>query len=199
MKNLFVKTLISISTTLILTSAGFADTTNTTLLVNDPWSRATPPGATTAAGFMQIVNPTDQADRLVGFSAAISAKPEIHTHKHVDGVMTMTKLEDGLVIPANGKAVLKPMSDHLMLLELKDSLSASSTFTVTAHFENAGDMDIVFDVLSVEDAQAKIEKTMQHDSAHGEHGKMKGHKDKKHNQMDMKHDAPMENNTGSES
>jgi hypothetical protein len=46
--------------------------------VRHPWSRATAPGATVAAGYMEIRNSGAQSDRLSGASSPAAERVELH-------------------------------------------------------------------------------------------------------------------------
>ena len=56
------------------------------------WTRATPPNAPTAGGYLTITNTGDEADRLVVVSSPGAKIGEIHEMKVEDGVMTMRPL-----------------------------------------------------------------------------------------------------------
>jgi copper(I)-binding protein len=47
-----------------------------------------------------------------------------------------------LVVPAGGRAVLKPGGIHLMLMGLKQSLEVNDAFSLTLKFEKAGAIDL---------------------------------------------------------
>lgn len=114
-----------------------------------PWARATPAGAKVAAGYVAITNHAAAPDRLVSASAEIAGRTEIHEMAVKDGIMTMRRLPDGLPVPANGKAALKPSSAHLMFLELKRPLKQGESFDGTLTFEKAGTVKVTFAVQAV--------------------------------------------------
>src|SRR5690554_2110175 len=71
------------------------------LVIDHPWSRATPEGAKVAAGYAVIRNEGPSAERLVAASGEISGRTEIHEMAIDDeGVMRMRHLAEGLEIPA---------------------------------------------------------------------------------------------------
>jgi copper(I)-binding protein len=111
------------------------------LELTDLWTRATPPRAPAAGGFLTITNRGDQADRLVGVSSPAAAIGEIHEMSVEDGVMTMRPLDDGLVIPAHGTVTLAPGGFHIMLIDLKAPLVEGEKAPVTLEFEKAGSID----------------------------------------------------------
>ena len=71
------------------------------LEITDLWTRATPPRAPAAGGFLTITNLGDESDRLVAVSSPAAAISEVHEMKVEDGIMTMRPLDDGLEIPAH--------------------------------------------------------------------------------------------------
>jgi copper(I)-binding protein len=78
------------------------------IMVEQPWSRATHSGANTGAVYMTINNRSGTADRLTGASSDVANKVKIHEMKVENGVMRMREITGGLSIPANGSVVLKP-------------------------------------------------------------------------------------------
>lgn len=117
------------------------------LTIDHPWSRATPPGAEVAAGYMVVRNGGAEPDRLVAVTSAISDKSEIHSMRVDDkGVMTMRPVEGGLEIPAGGEVELKPGGFHLMFLGLKQRPVQGDRFPATLTFEKAGEVAVEFAV-----------------------------------------------------
>jgi periplasmic copper chaperone A len=117
--------------------------------IEHPWSRATPPGAKVAAGYVEISNEGSAADRLVAASADIAGKTTIHEMANANGVMTMRLLSDGIAVPAKGEVALKPGSYHLMFEGLKQPLKQGEQFAGTLTFEKAGTVDVKFAVQGI--------------------------------------------------
>jgi hypothetical protein len=82
------------------------------ITVDKAWSRATPKGAETGAGYLTIHNTGATPDRLTGGAADFGAV-EIHQMTTENGVMTMRELKDGLNIPAHGTIRLAPGGYHI--------------------------------------------------------------------------------------
>jgi copper(I)-binding protein len=116
------------------------------IVVDHPWSRATPPGAKVAAGYVALRNEGGEADRLVAASGAIAGRTEIH-EMAVDGngVMTMRPVE-GVEIPAGGSAELKPGGFHIMFLDLQAGAKEGESFKGSLTFEKAGTIEVEFAV-----------------------------------------------------
>ena len=107
------------------------------LVIEQAWARATPKGATVAAGYLTIRNNGASADKLVGGSADFADSVQIHEMSNAGGVMKMRQT-DGLDIPAKGSVALKPNGYHLMFQGLKQPLVAGQSVKVTLTFEHAG-------------------------------------------------------------
>jgi len=116
------------------------------LVITQTWSRATPKGAKTGGAYLTIENKGSAPDRLIGGSADVAGKVEIHEMAMSDGVMKMRPLEKGLEI-APGKTVkLAPGGYHVMLMDLKSPLKKGDKLPVTLEFEKAGKVAVSFDV-----------------------------------------------------
>jgi copper(I)-binding protein len=119
------------------------------LVISLAWSRATPSGAKTGAGYLTIENKGNAPDRLIGGSADVAGKVEIHEMAMSNGVMKMRPLDKGLEI-APGKTVkLGPGGDHVMLMDLKSQLKQGDKLPITLEFEKAGKVTVSFDVQGV--------------------------------------------------
>jgi periplasmic copper chaperone A len=131
---------------LAVTPATAADYKAGSLDISDPWSRATPKGASVAAGYMKIKNNGSTPDRLVSGSSDVAAKFELHEMKMENGVARMRPVKDGLEIKPGETVELKPGSLHVMFAGLKKPLSAGNKFKATLVFEKAGSVSVDYDV-----------------------------------------------------
>jgi copper(I)-binding protein len=119
------------------------------LVITQAWSRATPGGAKVAGGYLTIENKGSTPDRLIGGSADIADKVQIHEMSMNNGVMTMRPLDQGLTIEPGKTVKLAPGGYHLMLLDLKSALKRGDKVPVTLEFEKAGKVRLSFDVQGV--------------------------------------------------
>jgi hypothetical protein len=119
------------------------------LVIAQAWSRATPKGAKTGGGYLTIENKGSAPDRLIGGSADVAGKVEIHEMAMSEGVMKMRPLEKGLVIEPGKTVKLAPGGYHVMLMELKSPLKQGDKLPVTLEFEKAGKVTVSFDVEGV--------------------------------------------------
>ena len=108
--------------------------------------RQPPPSAQVSAGYLQIGNPGDEADRLVSVETDAAERVEIHEMDEVDGVMRMREVEGGLEIPAGGQVALQPGGYHLMLMGAREGLEAGQQVDAVLVFERAGRVEVAFDV-----------------------------------------------------
>src|SRR5205085_3638701 len=119
------------------------------LVITQAWSRATPGGAKIGGGYLTIENKGSQPDRLIGGSADVADRVQLHEMAVSNGVMTMRPLEKGLVI-APGKTVkLAPGGYHLMLVDLKRPLKQGDKLPVTLEFETAGNVKLSLEVQGI--------------------------------------------------
>ena len=116
------------------------------IVLEQAWTRATPPNAPVAGGFLTIRNNSDRADRLVSVTSPDAASVEIHQMTMDGGVMRMRKLADGLPIDANAVVTLKPGGYHLMFIGPKKPFAQGGTVTASLRFEHAGTRTIKFEV-----------------------------------------------------
>jgi copper(I)-binding protein len=119
------------------------------LVITQAWSRATPGGAKVGGGYLTIENKGSTPDRLIGGSADIADKIQMHEMAMNGSVMTMRLLDKGLSIDPGKIVKLAPGGYHLMLLDLKRPLKQGDKVPVTLEFEKAGKVKLSLDVLGV--------------------------------------------------
>jgi hypothetical protein len=113
--------------------------------IEDAWTRATPPGAKTAVGYLVIRNPSATPDRLVGARSAAAARVETHVTLKDGDVMRMRQVK-GYDIPAHGSFELKPGGAHLMFVDLERPFKEGDRIAATLRFEKAGEVRVEFQV-----------------------------------------------------
>ena len=119
------------------------------LVISQAWTRATPGGAKTGGGFLTIENKGNSPDKLVGVSAEVAGKVEVHEMSTDGGVMKMRPVEGGLTIDPGKTVKLAPGGLHLMMTDLKGPLKQGDKLPVTLQFEKAGKVAVTLDVLGV--------------------------------------------------
>jgi hypothetical protein len=116
------------------------------LVITQAWSRATPGGAKVGGGYLTIENRGSTPDRLIGGSADVASKVQVHEMSMNNGVMTMRPVEGGLTIDPGKTVKLAPSGYHLMIMDLKSQLKQGDKIPVALEFEKAGKVSIVLNV-----------------------------------------------------
>ncbi|MGH8689971.1 MAG: copper chaperone PCu(A)C [Burkholderiales bacterium] len=112
--------------------------------VRHPWSRATPPGAKVAVGYMEIRNRGSQPDRLLSVSTPVAKRVELHVTQR-EGEVTRMRPQS-FEIPAHERFALRPGGAHLMLVDIVRPLEKGERFRMTLRFERAGELEIELEV-----------------------------------------------------
>ena len=113
----------------------------------DPYARASSPSAKTGAAFMGLENRSDADDRLIAARSDAARRVELHTHVETgDGILQMTQIEDGVLLPAGGSHHMKRGGDHVMLMGLTGPLEQGAEIVITLVFENAGEVEVTVPV-----------------------------------------------------
>lgn len=100
------------------------------LQIREGYVRELPPGQSTSAAFMDVVNSSDRPVAIIAAVSDAAQVAEVHQHRHVNGAMSMEQVRR-LVIPARDHVLFAPGGYHLMLINLKRTLRAGDTVTVT--------------------------------------------------------------------
>lgn len=111
------------------------------MVVDHPWARATIGTSRPGVVYVTLINEGKQDDALIGATSPVATRIHIHQTRRENGVARMLPLKR-LVVPAGGRAVLKPGGIHLMLLGLKQSLEVNDAFSLTLKFEKAGAIEL---------------------------------------------------------
>ena len=107
----------------------------------DAWAR---PGMERgmSAIYMRILNADVEADTLVGVSGDAAELVEIHeSYETEDGLMGMRRI-DALEIPGKSSVVLRQGGLHVMLIQLRQDLTAGDTAGVTLRFKRNDDVPV---------------------------------------------------------
>jgi copper(I)-binding protein len=116
------------------------------IIIDHPWARATPNGATVGAGYFTLSNTGTTADRLVGATAAAADHVEVHEMSIADGVMRMRPVQGGVEVKPGQTVAFKSNAFHLMMIGLKQPLQQGQRIKGTLTFEKAGTVDVEFAV-----------------------------------------------------
>lgn len=138
--------LTTIMAAALLAATAFAhDVSIKGITIDHPWSRATPPGAQVAAGYMKIINNSDAPVTLMG-GAADFADVELHSMAMKDGMMIMAAIPDGLTIEPGESVTFAPGGFHIMFINIKDPFVEGETRRATLDFGKAGTVEVAFSV-----------------------------------------------------
>jgi len=113
--------------------------------IENPWSRATTPGAKIAAGYMVIRNKSAAPDRLIGASSPLAGRMETHVTVRDGEIMRMRQVK-GYDVPAKGSFEAKPGGAHLMFIDIKRPFKEGERIPATLRFEKAGEVKVEFQV-----------------------------------------------------
>ena len=113
--------------------------------IDKPWTRATPPGARMAAGYMTIRNKSASPDKLLSVTSSGAARVETHVTIKDGDIVRMREVK-GYDVPAKGMLELKPGGAHLMFVDIKRPFKDGETIPATLKFEKAGDVKVEFRV-----------------------------------------------------
>lgn len=118
------------------------------IMISGQFTRATPPGAKIAGGFMTLKN-DGVADRLVSAETPLAGRVQIHQMSMEGEVMKMRQLPDGLDLPAGESIELKPGGYHLMMMGLTQPLVQGDSVPLTLNFEKAGKIELTLPVMAI--------------------------------------------------
>jgi copper(I)-binding protein len=113
--------------------------------VHHPWSRATPPGATVAAGYMEIRNRGKEPDRLLGATTPAAQRVELHISVQDGDVARMRQVKSYEIAPRE-RYVLRPGGAHLMLVDIAQPLKKGERVKMKLRFERAGELEVELEV-----------------------------------------------------
>lgn len=141
MFNKFKFFLTAIATLLAFNSAiamGHKHSTNhhhDSVTIDDPWVRSAPPNAPALGAFMNIVNNTHQALKLIKADADGYDRIELHRTQQVGDLMKMVK-QAFMPIPAMDSLLLKPGSWHVMLIGPDSVPKEGEKVRISLYFDN---------------------------------------------------------------
>jgi len=138
--------LLALALASVATAAAANDYKIGALEIQQPWARATPKGAKTAAGYVAVKNTGSAPDRLTGGSLVGAGGAQVHEMTMDNGVMKMRAMPDGIEIKPGETVELKPGGLHLMFTDLKARLVKGQSVKGTLTFANAGSLDVEFAV-----------------------------------------------------
>ena len=119
------------------------------LVIGNPWARATPKGATIGGGYLDIKNNGTAPDRLLRGSVSVAKRFQIHGTTTEDGVAKMREITAGVEIRPGETIKFEPDASHFMFVNLMQPLHEGETVRGTLTFERAGVIEIEYAVAGV--------------------------------------------------
>jgi copper(I)-binding protein len=116
------------------------------LTIDHPSSRPTQPNAKVGVGYLSIRNDGTEPDRLIGGTATVAGRFEVHATTVDNGVARMRRVEDGILVEPGATVELASSGTHVMLLDLKEPIVKGASFDGTLVFERAGTVPVRFSV-----------------------------------------------------
>ena len=110
--------------------------------ITEGWVREVPQGNHNTAGYLRIKNSGKEEIKLINVQADFAEISEFHLMKEEYGIMKMTPLQDGILIPASSTVSLEPGGMHIMFMKLNTSLKLSEEHKIHLTFENIGGSSI---------------------------------------------------------
>jgi len=111
------------------------------------------PKSGTGAVYFTLTNSGNASDRLVEVTdirveapSDFSDMVELHETVMTDGVMKMQKLDLGIHVPAGETVELKPGGLHVMVMNIKRSLTPGDQVTLELRFESGAQQTVVAEV-----------------------------------------------------
>jgi hypothetical protein len=119
--------------------------------VGHPWTRATPPGAKVAAGYLSVRNSGKLPERILGASSPAAERVELHIQVREGDVLKMREVQS-VEVPPGQSRMLRPGSLHLMLVNLRKPLVRGQSIPLTLRFERTGDLQVELEVQAADTA-----------------------------------------------
>ncbi len=116
--------------------------------IEKAWARPALRGNPLAVYF-KIENNLKETEKLISVTSQVAELNEIHLSNMVDGTMKMVK-QEFVEIEPNKVLEFKPMSYHVMLINLKQDLNVGDQIEISLIFEKFGEKNIIVEVKETE-------------------------------------------------
>jgi copper(I)-binding protein len=110
------------------------------VMVNEAWARSSAGASTTGAAYVTLKGGA-KADSLVSVSTPIAATAEVHETTNDNGVSEMRPVP-AVAVPAGQTVSFTPGGTHIMLMGLKQKLTAGQSFPLTLTFAHAAPVTV---------------------------------------------------------
>ncbi len=119
------------------------------ITIDNFWLPSVPEIAKNAAAYGNISNNGATKDTLIGVGSDIALITELHETKQMPSGFWGMEHIPNIDIQPGAKLILKPMSYHVMLVDLSAKIQPGSQVNLWFEFENAGRIDIRAPVLEL--------------------------------------------------
>lgn len=141
------------------------------LQIEDQWVRAAESGMTSA--FAVITNPTDKPIRVIGArSTRFAGVVQLHEVAMQAGKMQMKEKSGGFLVPAGGSVELKPGGDHLMLMKMRQPVTAGEMVPMMLITSDGGQLRFEAMGRVFAGANEEYHDDSKHGGDHSKHGGM---------------------------
>lgn len=136
--------------------------------VAEPWAKAAEDGMTSV--FADLINESGDEVTIVAASSPVAETTELHEVVLTAGVAGMQEKDGGFVLGADSSYLLEPGGDHLMLMELTESLEPGDDVPMTLTFDDGSTLRFSAPIRDFAGAQEDYGDLADHEeSMHDEH------------------------------
>ena len=112
------------------------------IVIDHAHARATVPGQTTGAAYLDIENRGKASDKLLRINSPIAQSAEVHSMVMDGSIMRMREVSQIELKPGAKVGMGANEGYHVMLIGLKHPLRAGERIPLSLRFEKAGKIDI---------------------------------------------------------
>ena len=116
--------------------------------IDNGYVREVIPGNSITSAYMVINNNSAENISLIGASAKVSPRVEIHAHSMEDGMMKMRQL-DAIEVKGKQSVTLQPMGFHLMMFDLAKPIKAGQSIDLILKFSGGKEVKVALPVKSI--------------------------------------------------
>lgn len=123
--------------------------------VKDAWIRAAPPSSTVLAGYLTLVNDSNQPIAIQSIRSPDFTTVEIHESITRDG-RTQMQHHPSITIDANSSVKFEPNGKHLMLIEPRHRMQLGTSSILVFKLDNGQEINISVDVKSADAVESIV-------------------------------------------
>ena len=120
------------------------------VVIQDAWVREAPPGVTTLAGYMNVINNSPETVVLQKLSSPDFERVELHQTR-IEGNVARMEKKNSLTLSPGSTVELQPGGFHLMLFKPERPMQAGDKVTFTIDFKDQLPRTIEAEVRAVRD------------------------------------------------